>query len=101
MGMTSVFMKTLELDIGEQDLLDSYERDEWLSMGMSPEKLQQYQAYATVAFETDGLVSVILAKDDLKAIQQKATEAGISYQTLIANIVHGFVSGNLVEKSQS
>ena len=38
--------------------------------------------------------------DDLKAIQQKATEAGISYQTLIANIVHGFVSGNLVEKSQ-
>ncbi|MDQ1326904.1 MAG: hypothetical protein QG641_184 [Candidatus Poribacteria bacterium] len=24
-----------------------------------------------------------------------------NYQTLIANIVHGFVSGNLVEKSQS
>jgi len=92
-------MENLELNIEEQDLLDSYERDEWQSVGILSEKLKQYQAYAISAFEADGLVNVVLSEDDLKAIQQKATDAGISYQTLIANIVHEFVSGNLIEKS--
>jgi predicted DNA binding CopG/RHH family protein len=68
---------------------------------MLSEKLRQYQAYATFTFEADGLVSVVLSKDDLIAIQQKAIEAGISYQSLIANIIHQFISGNLTEKSQS
>jgi predicted DNA binding CopG/RHH family protein len=91
----------LGLDIEEQDLLDSYERGEWQSIDMLSNKRQQYQTYANFAFEADGLVSVVLSKDDLKAIQQKATETGISYQTLIANVIHQFVSGNLIEKSQS
>jgi len=91
----------LKLDIEEQELLDSYERDEWQSVNMLSKKLQRYQAYANFAFEANGLVSVVLSKDDLKAIQQKAAETGISYQTLIADIIHQFVSGNLIEKSQS
>ncbi len=91
----------LELDTEEQDILDSYELDEWQSINMLSKKLQQYQAYANFTFEADGLVSITLSKDDLKAIQQKASEAGISYQTLITNIIHQFVSGNLIEKTQS
>jgi len=89
----------IELDTEEQDLLDSYERDEWHSIGMLSKKLQEYQSYATLAFETNGLVSIVLSKEDLKRVQQKASEAGISYQTLITNIIHQFVSGNLIEKS--
>ena len=89
----------LKLDAEEQDLLDSYERDEWQSIGMLSKKLQKYQSYATFAFEANGLVSVVLSKEDLKGIQQKASEAGISYQTLITNIIHQFVSGNLIERS--
>jgi len=65
------------------------------------EKLQQYQAYATSVFEAAGLVSVILPKEDLKAIRRKATKAGVSYQTFLANIVHQFVLGHLVEKRRA
>jgi predicted DNA binding CopG/RHH family protein len=89
----------LKLDIEEKDLLDSYENDEWQSVDMTSEKIQQYQSYAINALEADGIVSLVFAKDDLKAIQQKAMEAGISYQAIITNIVHEFISGNLVEKS--
>ena len=89
----------LKLDPEEQNLLDSYECDEWQSIDMLSKKLQEYQAYATFAFETNGLVSVVLSKEDLKSIQQKASEVGVSYQTLITNIIHQFVSGNLIEKS--
>lgn len=91
----------LKLDTEERELLDSYERGEWHSIGARQEKLQQYQAYATAALEAAGLISIILPKEDLKAIRRKAAEAGVSYQTLIADIVHHFVVGHLVEKRRA
>jgi len=91
----------LKLDTEERELLDSYERGEWHSIGALQEKLQQYQTYATAALEAAGLISIILPKEDLKAIRRKAAEAGVSYQTLIADIVHQFVVGHLVEKRRA
>lgn len=88
----------LKLDTEERELLDSYERGEWQSIDTLQEKLEQYQSYATATLEANGLVSIILSKEDLKAIRRKAAEAGMSYQMFIANIVHQFVSGRLVEK---
>lgn len=91
----------VKLDTEERELLDSYERGEWHSISPLQEKLQQYQAYATAALEAAGLVSIALPKEDLKAIRRKAAEAGVSYQTLIADILHQFVVGHLVEKRRA
>jgi len=85
----------------EQELLDSYERDEWQSVAELQERLCQYQAYAIAAFEAMGLVSVPLSQEDIKAIRAKAVAAGMSYQTLIATIVHQYLAGELVEKPHS
>ncbi len=79
------------LDTAERELLAAYERDEWRPIGASPKELQQYQAYATAALEADGLISVILPKEDLQVIRRKAAEAGVSYQALVASIVHRFI----------
>jgi len=89
---------TFQLETEERELLDSYERDEWQSVNASPESLRQYQAYAMAALEASGLVGIPLSKEDLSALRRKAAEAGVSYQTLIANIVHHYVTGHLVEK---
>ncbi len=35
---------------------------------------------------------------DLEALQKKALREGIPYQTLIASILHKYVSGSLAEK---
>jgi predicted DNA binding CopG/RHH family protein len=91
----------LKLETEEREPLDSYERGEWRSISALQDALRQYQQYATAALESEGLVSVVLPKEDLKAIRQKATEVGMSYQTLIANIVHRFVTGSLVEKPRA
>jgi predicted DNA binding CopG/RHH family protein len=48
-----------------------------------------------------GLVSIALPQEDLKAIREKAAAAGMSYQTLIANVIHQYVTGSLVEKPRS
>ncbi len=90
--------KRMKLEAGERELLDSYERGEWQSISISPEKFGQYQSYATAALEAEGLISITLTREDLKVVRRKAAEAGMSYQMFIAKIVHQFVSGHLVER---
>jgi predicted DNA binding CopG/RHH family protein len=87
-----------KLDIEEQELLDSYEGEEWQSVIKLQERLRQYQTYAAADLEAIGLVSIALAQEDVKAIREEAAAAGMSYQTLIADIVHRYVSGKLVEQ---
>ncbi len=78
------------LSLEEQDLLDSYDRDEWRSVSHLQEKRQQYQAYASAALEADGIISIVLPAQDLEVIRRKAAEASVSHQALIARIVHQF-----------
>ncbi len=87
-----------KLDAEERELLNSFERGEWKAVDRLQEKIGQYQAYATAALEAEGVISIILSKEDLETIRAKATVAGVSSQKLVANIVHQFVSGHLVEK---
>ena len=78
--------------------MESYERDEWRSVGALQERSRQYQTDAKAVLEAAGLVGIVLPNDDLKAIQRKATEAGLSNQAFIAKIVHQYVIGSLVER---
>lgn len=95
-------MKTMnheaKLEPEEQELVDSYERDEWRSVPTFQENVRQYQSYAVAAFEAIGLIGITLPQEDLNAIREKAAARGMSYQALIAAIVHQYVTGNLVEK---
>ena len=91
-------MKNLNLDNEEQNLLDSYEQDEWVSSSDLANELQQYRRYAAETLARDRTISVRLATPDLEVIQQQAHTAGVSYQTFIANILHNFVRGRLVEQ---
>jgi len=86
------------LEPEEQELVDSYERDEWRSVPTFQENLRQYQSYAVATFEAIGLISITLPQEDLNAIREKAAARGMSYQALIATIVHQYVTGDLVEK---
>jgi len=89
-------VKTTQVETEERELLDSYERGEWRSDHISPAQRDRYRSYALAALEAEGLISIILPTEDLKAVRRKAAEAGIPYQTLIANIVHEFLTGRLV-----
>ena len=47
----------------------------------------------------DRRVNIRLSSIDLSDIQVRALEEGMPYQTLIASVLHKFVSGRLVEKT--
>lgn len=86
-------------EINEQELLDSYERDEWQSTPQLEAEVQRYRAYALANLRGGRMVSIGLSPEDFQQIQQKAQEKGVPHETFIADILHQFVSGRLVEQA--
>ena len=93
-------MTQIKLDNEEKELLASYEGEEWQTIGQIEQEKERYQGYARATFRKDTRVNIRISSKDLEAIQKRAVEEGIPYQTLMASILHKFVSGRLVERSQ-
>ena len=87
------------LDQEERELLGSFERDEWRSVAEREAELQRYREYARDPFKKDKRVNIRISTRDLEALQKRAREEGIPYQTLMASVLHKYVDGRLVEKS--
>lgn len=83
----------------EQELLNSVEQGEWQSVKDLPEKLDLYRQYAEANLKKDKRLNIRLSSNDLEALQFIAVEEGIPYQTLIASVLHKFVTGRFVERS--
>ena len=50
-------------------------------------------------FQEGPAVNIRISGKDLEALQKRALEEGIPYQTLIASLLHEYVSGRLVERA--
>jgi predicted DNA binding CopG/RHH family protein len=92
-------MSERKLDPEEEALLTSYEADEWQSVDDAEEAVKTYSEYATATFKKDKRVSIRISSKDLEALQKRALEEGLPYQTLIASVLHKYISGLLVERS--
>ena len=90
-----------KLDAFEKDMLDAYERGEFKSTSPSKASLAKFKAAATATFLKEKRVNIRLSTPDLMDIQARALEEGMPYQTLIASVLHKFVSGRLVESPSS
>ena len=83
----------------EKEMLDSYERGEWHSVKNLGSEIKRYQAMARATLRKDKRVNIRISSHDLERLQKKAIEDGIPYQTLIASLIHRFVSGQLINKA--
>lgn len=63
----------------------------------SQSDLEKYRKAAGETFIKDRRVNIRLSTPDLLDIQERALEEGVPYQTLIASVLHKYVSGRLVE----
>ena len=91
-------MSDLKLQQDKLELLASYEQDEWQSVKNVKEQAAQYRAYARATFRKDKRVNIRISEKDLFDLQRRAVREGIPYQTLIASVLHKYISGGLVEK---
>ena len=82
----------------EQAILDSYERGEWLP-GPSKTEIEQYSAAAARTIKKDKRVNIRISGRDLELLQERALVEGLPYQTLMSSVLHKYVNGTLVDKS--
>lgn len=88
----------LKLDTQERAILDSYERGEWRPIRKQAAELRKHRTYARNTLLKDKRVNIRISSTDLEALQTKAVEEGLPYQTLISSVLHKFVSGRLGTK---
>lgn len=86
-----------KLEPYEEDILAAYERGDLKSTSPTKAKLAKFKAAASATFLKDKRVNIRLSTPDLMDIQTRALEEGLPYQTLIASVLHKYVSGRLVE----
>jgi predicted DNA binding CopG/RHH family protein len=81
----------------EKDISGAYEKGELISTKLSKQEKEKYKAAAQATFLKDRRVNIRLSSPDLMDIQARALEDGVPYQTLIASVLHKYVSGRLFE----
>lgn len=85
-----------QIDPFETEILDSFEKGEFQSIATKTE-LEKFKMAARATAIKDKRINIRLSSGDLKDIQIKALEEGIPYQTLIASVLHKYVTGKLVD----
>jgi predicted DNA binding CopG/RHH family protein len=87
----------MKLDREEKEVLESFERGEWRPAVGQKTARKKYASYAEATFRKDKRVNIRISSKDLEAIQKRAVEEGLPYQTLISSILHKYASGRLME----
>lgn len=86
-----------KIDAYEAGVLEAFEKGKLKSVATKAE-LARLKAAARATAIKDRRVNIRLSSIDLNDIQVKAMEEGIPYQTLIASVLHKYVTGRLAEK---
>jgi predicted DNA binding CopG/RHH family protein len=90
-------MKRVYLDEEERNIIESVERGEWTSVKNPEQEIKKHQQYAKNTLRKDKRVNIRISSRDLEALQSRAVEDGIPYQTLMASVLHRFVAGRFKE----
>ena len=86
-----------KIDREELKILRAFEKGELKSVATKAE-LAKFKAAARATAIKDRRVNIRLSSIDLGDIQVKAMEEGVPYQTLIASVLHKYVTGRLAER---
>ena len=86
-----------KIDAYESELLSAFEKGTLKSVATKAE-LSKFRAAARATAIKDRRVNIRLSSGDLRDIQVKALQEGMPYQTLIASVLHKYVTGGLAER---
>ena len=83
----------------EADILRSFEKGEWKPVKNLKKEMERYRAAATETLLKNRRVNIRISAMDLEGLQAKAAAEGLPYQTLMASVLHKYVSGRLLDGS--
>ena len=88
----------MKLDAYEEEVLEAYESGKLLPAATKAELESMREAARATAIK-DQRINIRLSAGDLRDIQAKALQEGMPYQTLIASVLHKYVTGRFAEKT--
>ena len=88
----------MTLDKYEIDILAAYDA-ETLKPAATKDELARIRRAARATAVKDQRINIRLSASDLRDIQVKALQEGLPYQTLIASVLHKYVTGRLADTS--
>ena len=83
------------IDDAEREIIQAYERGEYVSAPNSAELKNIVIKAAGNYLKKDARINIRISDADLNGLKLKAAEEGMPYQTLVARVLHKFVSGRL------
>ena len=81
----------------EEELVESFENNEWLSSDNLEKKREKYSGYAKASQKKDKRSNIRISERDLNELQKRAIYEGLPYQTLISSVLHKFINGSFIE----
>ena len=84
----------------EAEILRSFEKGEWEPVANLKKEMDRYREAATETLLKNRRVNIRISAMDLEGLQAKAAAEGLPYQTLMASVLHKYVSGRLVDRPQ-
>ena len=87
-------MSKVRLSKEEKELLKSVESGKYESV-LDEARKKELVTAATNTFKKDKRINMRISNRDLMAVQSRALEEGIPYQTLVSSIIHKYISGSL------
>lgn len=91
-------MTKSKFDFEEQALLEAYESGEFES-DLDADRREYVAKAAEDAFKKDKRINIRISSRDLEALQRRALEEGLPYQSLVSSVLHKYVSGGLKDIS--
>lgn len=91
-------MAKIKLNAEEQELLEAYESEEFES-DLTQERREYLAKSAQETFRKDKRINIRISSRDLEALQRRALEEGLPYQSLVSSVLHKYVSGGLKDIS--
>ena len=87
-----------DLDKYEKEILEDFENGKLTSVKNAKEEIKLAKQAAHNFMKRDNRINIRISGADLNMVRRIAVQEGLPYQTLLASVIHIFVTGRLVDK---
>lgn len=91
-------MSSKKMNREDQELLEEFEAGEFRS-DLKDDRRNQLAQLAEATIRKDKRINIRISSRDLEALQRRALEEGLPYQSLVSSVLHKYVSGGFKDIS--
>ena len=87
-------------DKEERDLMESVEKEEWISLDNLDREIKKAREAAKTTFRKSERMNIRMSRKDLEDLKVRALQEGLPYRSLVSSVLRKYLSGRLVEKDR-